>query len=159
MRIVVVSDTHRDFRALYDLVQRQKARTDLFLHLGDGEREVEDLLALEPDLPLRYVRGNCDLAGTAPLEAVVMAEDVKIYMTHGHECGVKYSLDTLETEARCLNAQIALYGHTHTALYTYRDGVHIMNPGSLSQPRGGSKAGYGVIEVRGGQILCNLAHL
>jgi putative phosphoesterase len=156
MRIVVVSDTHRDFRALYELVQRQKECTDLFLHLGDGEREVEDLLQLMPELPLRYVQGNCDLCSQAPDRDLVPAGEVKLFMTHGHLHHVKHSLAELIWEARALHAAVALYGHTHCPDYRYEDGLHILNPGSLSQPRGSSRS-YGVIEIHGKQALCSLA--
>lgn len=156
MRIVVVSDTHRDFNGLYDLVEKQKAGTDLFLHLGDGEREVEDLLALMPGLPLRFVRGNCDLASLSPETDLVQAEKVRILMTHGHLYGVKYSLKKLADEARALHASVALFGHTHCPCYHFEDGLHILNPGSLSAPRG-SERGFGVIEVHGSQVLCSLA--
>lgn len=158
MRIVVVSDTHGDFKSLERLVERQKARTDLFLHLGDGEREIAGLLALHPSLPLSAVRGNCDTGSSAPESRIVDAQGVLILMTHGHERRVKYSLDFLKESARGSGARIALFGHTHSQFYEYDNGLYTMNPGSLSQPRG-SKAGYGVIEIRSGQILCNLVAL
>lgn len=156
MRIVVVSDTHRDFNGLYRLVEEQKAGTDLFLHLGDGEREVEDLLSLMPGLPLRFVRGNCDLASFAPETSLVQAEKARIFMTHGHLYQVKFSLKGLAEEARALHASVALFGHTHCPYYHFEDGLHILNPGSLSIPRG-SERGFGVIEVHGRQVLCSLA--
>ena len=158
MRIVVISDTHRDFNSLYELVQQQKARTQLFLHLGDGEREIEDLLGLEPDLPLRCVRGNCDWSPAVPVRDCFAVGRIKIFMTHGHEHQVKYSLTPLEEEARALRASIALFGHTHCQYYSYTDGLYLLNPGSLSQPRGSAR-GYGVIEIRDGQVLCNLVQL
>lgn len=158
MRIIVMSDTHRNFRVLYDLVQLQKPYTDLFIHLGDGEREVDDLLAVEPDLPFKMVRGNCDLGSILPLSDVVAVDHVKIFLTHGHEFSVKYSLDQLTREARNLRAQIVLYGHTHCADYHYENGLHIMNPGSLAMPRG-SRPGYGLIEIEKKQIHCSLCPL
>ena len=39
MRIVVVSDTHRDFRTLLQIVEKHKGEAAYFLHLGDGEQE------------------------------------------------------------------------------------------------------------------------
>ena len=158
MRIIVVSDTHRDFNALYELVEQQKEHAGLFLHLGDGEREIEDLQALMPQLPLRYVQGNCDLCSLAPEKDLVQVEKIRLFMTHGHLYQVKYSLDALIEEARMLRASVALYGHTHCPDYRYEDGLHILNPGSLSQPRASSRS-YGVIEVRSGQVLCSLMRL
>ena len=158
MRIVVISDTHRDFNGLYNLVEQQKDCTDLGLHLGDGERETEDLLALMPGLPLRFVQGNCDLCSLAPAQDMLQADGIRIFMTHGHLYQVKYSLDTFIEEARMLHASVALYGHTHRPYYHYEEGLHILNPGSLSQPRACARS-YGVIEVRNGQVLCSLSKL
>lgn len=158
MRIVVISDTHRDFHGLYELVEQQKSCTDLFVHLGDGERELEDLLALMPDLPLRRVQGNCDLCSLAPEKDLVQAEGIRLFITHGHLYHVKYSLEALIEEARMLHASIALYGHTHCPYYHYEDGLHILNPGSLSQPRASTRS-YGVIEVHGRQVLCSLVQI
>ena len=58
MRIVVVSDTHRDFRTLLQIVEKHKGEAAYFLHLGDGEQEVEDVKALYPALPLLAVSGS-----------------------------------------------------------------------------------------------------
>lgn len=158
MRIVVVSDTHRDLRSLSQLIQEQQESTDFFLHLGDGEREVADVLALHRDIVLYSVRGNCDFSQELPEARVVDAGGVKIFMTHGHMSGVKNSLDNLCSRARAAGAQIALYGHTHAQHYEYQNGLHLMNPGSLSFPRGTAR-GFGVIEVRDKQILCSLKKL
>lgn len=158
MRIVVVSDTHRDFNALVGLVKLQADFTDLFIHLGDGERDLENLRGLYPRLPLLAVRGNCDLTTTLPDELCTPVGHVKIFMCHGHLMGVKHSLESLYNAAKEGGATIALYGHTHAQLYEYRHGMHIMNPGSLSFPRGTS-AGFGVIEIKNKQVVCNLKRL
>ena len=89
MRIVVVSDTHRDFRTLLQIVEKHKGEAAYFLHLGDGEQEVEDVKALYPALPLLAVRGNCDFSGENPETRVVTAGNVRIFMAHGHDLGVR----------------------------------------------------------------------
>ena len=87
MRIVVVSDTHRDFRTLLQIVEKHKGEAAYFLHLGDGEQEVEDVKALYPELPLLAVRGNCDFSGENPETRVATAGNVRIFMAHGHDLG------------------------------------------------------------------------
>ena len=59
-RIVVISDTHKDFLSLRKIVERHMQNADLFIHLGDLEEDVKKLKALYPNLPIRQVRGNCD---------------------------------------------------------------------------------------------------
>ena len=59
-RIVVISDTHKDFAVLKKIVDRHRMNADLFIHLGDVEEDVRQLRAIDTDLPIRNVRGNCD---------------------------------------------------------------------------------------------------
>lgn len=146
MRIIVISDTHRDFSVLQRIVDKHRREADLFLHLGDGERECDDLLAIDPNLPLLAVRGNCDLASIAPVSRVVAAENVKILCCHGHTFGVKSGMQTLLDAARAQNCTIALYGHTHESVNRYEEGIYLMNPGSPSCPRGCPRS-YGIIDI------------
>lgn len=155
MRILVVSDTHRNFDSLYDLLLCEKSRMDLLLHLGDGEQDIDDLRAVEPLIPVRFVRGNCDYISTAADTAVVEVEGVRILLTHGHAFDVNHSLERLAAEARRQNTTVALFGHTHRQLCRFENGIQFMNPGSLSKPRDG-KPGYGIIEVIQGQPVCSL---
>lgn len=155
MKILVVSDTHHDFDTLYRLVLREKNRIDLLVHLGDGTQDIDDLRAVEPLLPVRFVRGNCDYTSTAPDWTIVEAEGVRLFLTHGDLFGVRVSTDRLASQARQQNADVALFGHTHRQFYQAVPGVQLLNPGSLSKPRDG-KRGYGMIEIIQGQPVCSL---
>ena len=95
MRVIVVSDTHRDFRTLLRIVDKHRQEAALFLHLGDGEQEVEDVKNLYPDLPITSVRGNCDFSWDNPTTRVVTAGNVRIFMAHGHDLGVTSSTEML----------------------------------------------------------------
>ena len=59
MKILVVSDTHRNFAVLDDIVN-ENLDADLIIHLGDGENEARDIHNLHPEKPMIYVAGNCD---------------------------------------------------------------------------------------------------
>ena len=152
MRIVVVSDTHRDFRTLLQIVEKHKGEAAYFLHLGDGEQEVEDVKALYPELPLLAVRGNCDFSGENPETRVVTAGNVRIFMAHGHDLGVRGTREVLVRLARENGCRIALYGHTHKGDTHYEEGIYVMNPGSTSQPRDG-RASYGIIDLTDAGIV------
>ena len=155
MRILVVADTHGDFDALYRLWQCEKGRTDLLLHLGDGEPDVEDLRAVDPLAPIRHVRGNCDYHSSAADTAIVALDGLRILFTHGHMFNVNYTLERLSAEARKQNASVALFGHTHRQLCRHDNNVTLLNPGSLSKPRDG-KRGYACIEIVKMQPVCTL---
>lgn len=157
MQIIVVSDTHRHTSALREVFTRH-SDADLFVHLGDGASEFEILSEQYPQIVTRNVRGNCDFACSAADAEVTNCGIAKLFFTHGHLFQVKHDLDHLLDAAKAKGANVVLYGHTHSALCEYRDGVHLMNPGSLGEPRG-CAASYGVIDVTDKQIVCRIVPL
>lgn len=149
MRLVVVSDSHGNARALEEVVRRHRQEADAFLHLGDGLQELSRLLDREPGLPFFYVRGNCDSSLILPQAQKTEIRSfgpVKILYTHGDLYQVKWDLDTLWEAAHGAQAQVALYGHSHLARADYLGGIHLINPGSLTQPREG-QPGYLVLDI------------
>ena len=155
MRIVVVSDTHGDFFRLKAIVDKHLKDAGLLIHLGDGNRELEDIQTLYPQLRCLGVRGNCDQNSDAPCTLLTEAGGKTILATHGHLYGVKGGLDRLKQAARQNHAHIVLYGHTHQNFTGYEEGLHIMNPGSLSKPRNYMPS-YGIIDITEGGILTNV---
>ncbi|MCI8650507.1 MAG: metallophosphoesterase [Anaerotruncus sp.] len=152
MRIIVMSDTHRDFFSIQELVKKHQ-RADLFLHLGDGARELAEIQGLYPDFSFLGVRGNCDFGTDAPLASCFCCGDAKIFYTHGHMYNVKYGLEDLLHAGKEMEANVVLFGHTHIPLVDYRDGIHLMNPGSLGMPRKNNPS-YGILDVTEQGIVC-----
>lgn len=147
MKLLVVSDTHGDTRALFQAVRRE-GDADAVFFLGDGTRDVDELRDERPSLRLYAVRGNCDFASFDPIDGLAAFGGVLFYYTHGHLYGVKSGLDALAEAARARGADAALYGHTHLPLLTRVGGVTLFNPGALS--RAGERGGYGVVTIEGG---------
>lgn len=158
MQIIVISDTHRDFHALYEIVEKHRKEAALFIHLGDGERELEEIRMAFPDVRFESVRGNCDYASLEPAERIIEAGGRKLFICHGHTAGVKGSTSRLEAMARQRGCSIALYGHTHVADNRYLDGLYVMNPGSPSCPREG-RPSYGVIDIVPAGIMQNIVRI
>ena len=138
MKILVVSDSHRDFRSLLNAF-KNNSDADMLIHLGDGENDINDLSDLYPVFPMVYVQGNCDYGFHETTHVVRTKQGVNIFCCHGHTFSVKSTLHLLTDEARFNNCDIALYDIVN--------GIYVMNPGSTSLPRGGSKPSYGVIEI------------
>lgn len=157
MRFIVASDTHRDFFSLKTLVE-QRSDADVFIHLGDGAQELAQVQELYPGRKFLSVRGNCDFGSDATLASCFKSGTANIFYTHGHMYNVKYQLDDLVAAAKAIHANVALFGHTHLPLVDYRDGIHLMNPGSLGMPRG-SKSTYGVLDVTEQGIVCFINEL
>lgn len=154
MRIVVFSDSHRDYFPLQRIVLAQPT-AEVFLHLGDGEEEFEQLRRQFPTKLMRGVAGNCDWGSIGRKFDFITCEGKRIFFTHGHLYGVKTGLSSLLQAARGMQADIALYGHTHIHHTGYVDGMYILNPGSVSSPRDGHPS-YGVIDITPAGIVTNI---
>lgn len=162
MKIIVMSDSHGVFSSVRKVVERQRD-ADLFIFLGDGERDINQILINEPWLEekLLCVKGNCD--GGMLLSQMKMQLEYtlpyghKIFAAHGDRYMVKYGAGSMLQEAKERHADILLYGHTHCRDERFEDGVYILNPGSLGWPRDGKRQSYGVISISGQGILTNIA--
>ena len=127
---VVISDTHGNNQALKRLIPLF-SENDYIIFLGDGET---DLYRLPENLQNKIikVRGNCDLSDT-PTERVLEIEGVKLFLTHGHLYGAKYSLERLKLRAQEVGASVCMYGHSHFAAIDEFDGISLINPGTTSR--------------------------
>lgn len=157
MRIVVFSDSHNDYFTLRDIVLSQPS-AEVFLHLGDGDREFEYLKANFPFRIMRGVRGNCDWGSVGEISDTAIFASKKIFFTHGHAYGVKSGFEKLKREAVKAGADIALFGHTHVAMTEYDNGIYYMNPGSVVSPQHGPPS-YGVIDVTEAGIVTFIVKL
>lgn len=158
MKIVVVSDSHRDYHKLKYVVENN-LDADAFIHLGDGEHEFNDVRNLHPEKSFLFVKGNCDYADNKTIR-IANANGIKILCVHGHEQKVHQSLDLLIETAKLNGCKIALYGHTHLYRTELIDGIYIMNPGSIDSPRDKRPPSYGVLTITDdNQITMNIVAL
>ena len=132
--LIIVSDTHGNPKGLSS-VSHLIAENDMLVHLGDGASDLRELRAQYPD-KVYSCSGNCDFYTGLPEDGVIEVECVRIYYCHGHGYGVKTDLSALAQAAKDRDCEIALYGHTHTALISEIDGVTLINPGTLRNPIG-----------------------
>ncbi len=146
MRILVVSDIHGKLNLLQEAIEAQPTARDV-IFLGDGLRQVEDVIDLYPDRTFYTVPGNCDFGAQGIPVRQETFGGKRFYFTHGHLHGVKGGLYRLYLAASEAGADIALYGHTHVAYEEYVDGVYLFNPGSL-----GYDYSYGYVDVVNGGI-------
>lgn len=158
MRLIVTSDTHRDFFALHTLVEKFHHTADLFIHLGDGADELEQVKDLYPECKFLNVRGNCDFGRQGTFAGCFSCGIAKILYTHGHIYNVKYELESILRAGKEVDANVILFGHTHVPMVDYRDGVHMLNPGSLGMPHG-AKPTYGVVDITEKEIVCFINEL
>ncbi len=161
---IIASDIHGSAYYCEKLIDAYKAeKADRLLLLGDilyhGPRN---------DLPRDYapkaviamlngiandilcVRGNCDgEVDDMVLDFPVLAEYALIseeslggrviFATHGHHFNSS-SMPKLK------KGDILLHGHTHIPCFEEKDGILIVNPGSVSIPKEGSEHSYLILE-------------
>lgn len=138
MRIAVVSDTHRMTKYI-EVIKQYIKGSDVLIHLGDN---IEDIRELSQGFQGKVygVKGNCDFSNSYPSEQILNIGGKRIFITHGHNYGVKSSLNNIFYKAKEVGADIVLFGHTHENAILKEEGITFMNPGSVALPR--SKGRY-----------------
>ena len=147
MRILVFSDTHKSIDECIVTINNIPG-VDMVLHAGDHCSDAKELQKAFPEIPVKFVKGNCDFSD-APVELLVEAEGKRIFITHGHMYNVKseYNYDAIKERGKELNADVIVFGHTHIPYNEKFADFAVLNPGSIKYGRT-----YGVIEVENGKI-------
>lgn len=161
MKLLIASDIHGSSYYCEKLLEAyEKEQAQRIILLGDilyhGPRN---------DLPAEYapkkviqmlnahkeeiyaVRGNCEAeVDQMVLEFPVLADymllfwkDRTVYATHGH-------IYNEEKRPPMKAGDILLHGHTHVLRAEEKDGIIILNPGSVSIPKEGNPPTYAVYE-------------
>ena len=156
MKICVFSDSHGLVDNMIAAIRLEKPEMCFFL--GDGLRDLDEVMELFPDLPIYAVRGNCDFMHDVNPEIVCSVDGVRIFATHGHMYNVKYEarLDSLTLAARNAGASVALFGHTHMQHMSDYAGVTRINPGTIGRSR---YPCYAVLETSNGGLNADLRSL
>lgn len=161
MKYLIASDIHGSAyycRALLEAYNREGA--DRLLLLGDilyhGPRNdlprdyaPKEVIAMLNPLAadILCVRGNCDtevdqMVLSFPIMAdyaVITEGSTAVYATHGHH----FHADALPPLHM---GDILLHGHTHVPLCIEKDGIIVLNPGSVSIPKEQSPHSYMLLE-------------
>lgn len=137
MKIVVVSDNHKDYQIIQRILS-DNPDADYYFHLGDSEMDEEDLR------PFACVRGNVDDDYNIKSERVIDTDNHSIFMCHGHAFSGDEML--IAKYAKQIGCDIALYGHTHVFLDKTINGVRIVNPGSCSRSKDDGNS-YAIINI------------
>ena len=130
MKILILSDTHGETSAAEEVLRSEKP--DYVIHLGDCVRDAENLDRRYPYLPICRVAGNNDWFCDDAKEKVISLAETPIFLCHGHTTGVKSGLLVQTAKSLQSGAKVSLFGHTHSPFLEERDGLLMLNPGSLT---------------------------
>lgn len=146
MKVLIVSDTHGKNKNLELVLEREK-KIDMLIHLGDVEGS-ELYISRCLECPVEIIAGNNDFFSSLEKERVLILGKYKVLMTHGHNYYVNEGLEEAYKEAQARGIDIFMFGHTHRPILENKNGIILLNPGSLSYPRQeGRLPSYAVMEV------------
>ncbi|OIJ20779.1 YfcE family phosphodiesterase [Anaerobacillus alkalidiazotrophicus] len=155
MKLGFISDTHGGYE---NVVQALKLLndSDQICHLGDvlyhgprndipqtyNPKKLTELLKGRTDI--MYVRGNCDAdVDEAVLEQdlsyksrVITFDNYRFYLVHGYEETEEERIQ----KAKEFGCQVVVSGHTHVKVLKEQDGIIVLNPGSTTIPKDGTKS-------------------
>ena len=153
LKAAVFSDTHGNTAPM--LAAARGADADVLIHLGDYDRDAQVLREAFPETPIWSVCGNCDIMPLSPEKLVIPLGPVQAFLTHGHRYGVSAAqADWLVYAAREEGAQIAMFGHTHSAFYETVGGVTLLNPGTAGR---GIRLSWALVTVfDNGAVACEI---
>lgn len=161
MKILIISDTHRDDSTFVKLI-KEEGPVDMLIHCGDVCQS-EELYRELADCEVKIVSGNNDFYTDLNPEEEFDIRDYHCLLTHGHMYGVSWGTERLVEYAYNSGADIVFYGHTHIPKVEYDEefNVWVVNPGSLSYPRqSGRQSSYIVMEIdKNGDLNFNLKFL
>ena len=147
-RIAVFADSHNMFSRL-PLAVEKLGKVDMLFHLGDFAIDAERIAMELGDVPYVSVKGNNDTGSVYPRMRIERVEDVWIMLVHGDAYYNLYQMINLTRDNHC---GALLFGHTHEPLLQADGEILIVNPGSISLPRRGSKPSCALLEVEGKDI-------
>lgn len=161
MKYMIASDIHGSAYYCRAMLERYAAEhADRLILLGDllyhgprndlpreyAPKDVIDMLNAHAE-EILCVRGNCEAeVDQMVLRFPVLAEYAllelnghMLFLTHGHHFHAE-ALPPLHA------GDMLLHGHTHIPLCTQKNGIAVLNPGSVSIPKEGSPNGYMLLE-------------
>jgi uncharacterized protein len=161
MKIFFMSDLHGSlYYTKKALDNFKKENADYIVILGDelyhgarnplpseyNPKEVAQLLNEFAD-KIIAIRGNCDsevdeMVLDFPMMAtysIILYDNRRLFLTHGHI----YNEDNLPNLS---GGDVFIYGHTHISKAEKQGAIFIINPGSITFPKGNCTNSYGVLE-------------
>jgi len=151
-KLLVISDTHGRLSALKAVLNWAKNRTPPndgicgAVFLGDGISDL-NLAANATGFfsEWKLVNGNNDYGHSMPESAVYDFAGRRILLTHGHRHSLYGEYHVLVNSAKATEASIVLFGHTHVPCNKEINGITLINPGSVGNPRSRIGATFAVI--------------
>jgi putative phosphoesterase len=175
-RVIVISDSHGNFRLLNQIVQNFGTNCDALILCGDTGKDFAELIETAFDdadfkktVPpvIACVKGNCDTPSVPisfcindkpeayanksivlPESQLLTVNGQNIFICHGNNEHVEYGYEAICNKMTTAKCKAAVYGHTHVPFNGFfKDNIRIINPGSISRPRDGYPETFAILTV------------
>lgn len=167
--MLLLSDTHGASDYVEEIISRFSSEVDGVIFAGDCGADFIHFFqrAFDKntgDLPELFiiVQGNGDDSNynirnpqtgetvliTLPLVKKIKLAGINVLITHGHKHHVSYGTEDLYKIMETESCTIGIFGHTHKQYYQEQGGIILINPGSISLPRGGDEPGFALLEIK-----------
>ncbi|MEG1733176.1 MAG: metallophosphoesterase family protein [Longicatena sp.] len=165
MKILLLSDTHGALDKTKEVLAKYQIM-DAYIHLGDVGFDVKELC------DFLVVCGNHDHIKDVPYEYITTFEKRKVLCLHGnlfdqetlHEVFTNTHEEIDDLMELCMNTlygklanyakekgcDCVFFGHTHHQCFVEKEGITLINPGSLYL--GTPRNGYAIVEIVGNKI-------
>ncbi len=162
MKIGIISDTHIPVSSseVPPNVLAALKGCDLILHAGDLI-DIGVLEKLKNISKVEAVYGNMDplkVRGVLKDKMTLKVEGKKIFLMHG-DGDPKNLITLLKNEISDEKPDIVVFGHSHSPMNKYIDGVLFFNPGSPTDTVFAPYRSYGIIEITEGKINATIQKL
>ena len=158
-RLLVLSDTHGHVHALEAVLDwaqdiPRSGGIGAAVFLGDGFQDLSRASnATGFSVDWKAVRGNGDLEFSLPPSDVFDFGGRRFFLCHGHHSALHNGYSALVAAAKNLEADAALFGHTHVPYHENDSGIVLVNPGSVGRPRSRIGATFAVIGCEAGKPI------
>lgn len=167
--LLLISDTHGATDYIEEIITRFTPEVDGVIFSGDCGADFIQFVqkAFDKntgDLPELFiiVQGNGDDSNynirnpqtgetvfiSLPIVKKIKIAGINFLITHGHKHHVSYGTEDLYKIMETESCTIGIFGHTHKQYYQEQGGIILINPGSISLPRGGDEPGFALLEIK-----------
>ncbi len=126
MKILITSDMHKRVDKL-ELILKKHKSFDFHLDAGDSQMNLKFLEAKG----IVSVKGNTDFFINLPLTRLLLIDNKKFLVVHGHVQHVKSGVKTLIDFCHNYEVDYCIFGHTHQQIVFSNKKVTFINPGAL----------------------------
>lgn len=143
MQIICVSDSHGR-NEVFSILREKHPLANAYICCGDTESSPEYLDGFVS------VQGNNDMYYDYPKRLVIELEGLRILVMHGDRIPPMQLSERLSEYAIAEDCQLMCFGHSHIFSVEEKNGVTLVNPGSIYHNRDFTLPSYAIITYENG---------